>query len=393
MVMENSWHHDFDIDGPPTGGGNAKVYSVKQKLTNDKYALKELRFNIQKRQKQYKSKETKARFINEINIATKYASVTGGIIPIIRYCKEEYWYTMPIAEPIMVYIENDDIEEIVRGVIQLAETLCFLHSKEISHRDIKPANIYFYNDQFSFGDFGLVDFPNNFDNLTRYDKGLGAIFTIAPEMKRNPKDADGKKADVFSLAKTMWMLLTKDERGFDGVYNYLDESHSLRFINKYKDIHLVEIDELLKDATANDPNARPTMKEFKERIENWLEVCSDTYKSQSSDWNFLNKLLFGLNSPDSCVWREPKEIVDMLNVVGLTPAFNHMLFSDQGGLDFLRAMMASEDGCIKVYDTLNFCHVLKPKCLYFEAFKNNLRWNYFLLEVDNLKPIFETDVV
>ena len=50
-----------------------------------------------------------------------------------------------------------------------------------------------------------MDFPDN-DDFTKSDRGLGAIFTIAPEMKRNPKPADASKADVFSLAKTLWML-------------------------------------------------------------------------------------------------------------------------------------------------------------------------------------------
>ena len=99
------------------------------------------------------------------------------------------------------------------------------------------------------GDFGLVDFPENENDFTRSDRGLGAIFTIAPEMKRNPKESDGKKADVFSLAKTMWMFFSEDEKGFDGVYNYLDPSHSLRSFEKYKNEHIVEIEELFKDAT------------------------------------------------------------------------------------------------------------------------------------------------
>lgn len=30
------------------------------------------------------------------------------------------------------------------------------------------------------------------------------------------------KADVFSLAKTLWMFLSDDEKGFDGAYDYLD---------------------------------------------------------------------------------------------------------------------------------------------------------------------------
>ena len=152
------------------------------------------------------------RFKNEISIAKENATTVLGIIPIIYSCEQEDWYTMPIAELIMQHIENKEIKEIVLGVVQLAETLELLHNKGISHRDIKPANIYYYNDRLSLGDFGLVDFPDNFDNLTKTDRGLGAIFTIAPEMKRNPQKADGKKADVFSLAKTMWMFLSKDEK-------------------------------------------------------------------------------------------------------------------------------------------------------------------------------------
>ena len=178
---------------------------------------------------------------------------------------ENYWYTMPIAQPVMEFINEKNLQEIVNGVLQLCETLEQLHDKRIHHRDIKPSNIYYYEGRFSLGDFGLVDFPDN-DDFTRSDQGLGAIFTIAPEMKRNPKVADASKADVFSLAKTLWMFLSGDEKGFDGVYNHLDESHSLRYVSRFKDEHLVEIDELLKDSTNNDPNLRPDIHMFKERL-------------------------------------------------------------------------------------------------------------------------------
>lgn len=273
MTKQRSWHKDFDKREGSAGGGNANVYFVKEKNGNGHYALKELRLQRSKHGKEsLKSQEMKQRFINEIDIATKYAENSNGIIPIIKVCKKDYWYTMPIAEPIMHYIEGKGIEEIIVGVIQLAETLELLHSDGVAHRDIKPANIYYLKDSFALGDFGLVDFPENFNDYTKEDRGLGAIFTIAPEMKRNPKEADGTKADVFSLAKTMWMMLTKNERGFDGVYNFLDESHSLRFCKEYEKIHLVELDELLQDATANDPDMRPTIREMKARLENWLQI-------------------------------------------------------------------------------------------------------------------------
>lgn len=385
MAKQNSWHKDFDVIEELGEGGNARVYLVKEKTTEKRLALKEL-YN--------KSTEKKARFINEIQIAKGNATDISGIIPIIDFNEEEYWYTMPIATPILDYVKDSEISEIILGVIQLSETLEKLHEKGISHRDIKPSNIYYYNNRYSFGDFGLVDYPDNPDDLTKSDKGLGAIFTIAPEMKRNPKHADGRKADVFSLAKTMWMLLSGDERGFDGVYNYLDPSHSLRYIKKYKNTHLVELETLLKDATNNNPDLRPNIKEYKERLNEWIDINSNFSKAQASDWNFLNKQLFGLASPESSIWKDINKIVEVLNIVGMTPAYNHMIFSDGGGLDFSYAELAAEEGCIYLYDTLGFCFVVKPKCLCYEGFGENYRWNYFLLEFDRLDPIIgENDVV
>lgn len=390
MKKFNSWHSSFKIEDK-TNGGNADVFFVRNKVTDEIYAVKELRFKIIKGKKKYKNNETKIRFINEIAIAKENATIIPGIIPVIHSCEQEFWYIMPIAKPIMQHIENKKIEEVVLGVIQLAETLELLHDKGISHRDIKPANIYYFNNRFSLGDFGLVDFPNSFDDLTRTDRGLGAIFTIAPEMKRNPKEADGKKADVFSLAKSLWMFLCKDEKGFDGVYDYLDSSHSLRYVDSYRDTHLAEIDELLREATDNNPDIRPTIKEFRRRLENWIEIYSDMEKSQSSDWNFLNKQLFGSNAPESSSWKRVDKIIEVLNIIGRTPAYNHMLFHDQGGLDFSYAEASAENGCIKLFDTVGYCFVVKPKILRFEGFDKEYKWNYFLLELDELNPVFENN--
>lgn len=384
MAKQNSWCNSYDIIEKLGEGGNANVYHVRDNTNCMELALKEL-YN--------KSYEKKARFINEIHITEQNASTIPGIIPIIESNEEEYWYTMPLATKILDYVKDKTISDIVTGVIELSDTLEKLHEKGICHRDIKPSNIYYYNDRFSFGDFGLVDFPDNPDDFTKSDKGVGAIFTIAPEMKRDPKHADGTKGDVFSLAKTMWMLLSGDDRGFDGVYNYLDKSHGLRYIEKYKNIHLVELEELLKNATDNNPSLRPTIKEFKDRLNIWLDVYNDYYKAQASDWNFLNKQLFGLNPPESSCWREIHKIIEVLNIVGMTPAYNHMLFSDKGGLDFSYAELANEKDCIYIYDTAGCCYLVKPKCLYHEGFGENYRWNYFLLEFNRLNPILEENGV
>ena len=139
----------------------------------------------------------------------------------------------------------------------------------------------------------MVNFSENNNHFTKSNKGLGAIFTIAPEMKRNPKNADSKKADIFSLAKTTWMLITGNELGFDGSYDFRNKNHSLRFMGKFKDKHLVELDELLKQATDDNPENRPDINEFKKQLEIWLNTSSNEDKIQFSNWHFLDKYIFG----------------------------------------------------------------------------------------------------
>ncbi len=374
-----SWKEKYSACGELGKGGNGVVNLVERLSDKARFALKILVEN---------NKEKKHRFITEIATVNKYSDKIKGIIPIIDFSDTEFWYVMPIATECMNYIKSNDenIVNIIKGTIQLCETLCQLHSLGISHRDIKPPNIYIYEERYAFSDFGLASTPDGEENFTNPNKPLGAIFTIAPEMKRDPNHADGKKADVYSLAKTMWMFLSRNEKGFDGVYNYLDPSHSLSYIQKYKGIHLVEIHELLKEATDNNPYVRPSISQFKARLEEWLAIYDDEEKSQISDWKFLDKQLFGALPPDSANWKTPKKIVDVLNIIGTTPAFNHMLLSSRGGLDFEYAKLANEQSCIEIYAD-GFCHIIKPKQLIYDGFGKNCEWNYFLLELDGLKPI------
>ena len=378
MGKTKSWTYEYDEIKTLGTGGNADVYLVEDKKEHKQYALKELR---------NRSREKKIRFINEIIVAQDNYKSIPGIIPIIKSNQEQYWYIMPIAIPVMETLDSLNITEIVKGVIQLSETLEKLHLKKIYHRDIKPSNIYLYNKRLSFGDFGLVDFPDNQD-LTQSDKGLGAIFTIAPEMKRNPKQAEAGNADVYSLAKTMWMLLSGDEKGFDGVYNFLDRSHSLRHNPKYKNVHTAEIELLLKESTENDPLLRPNISQFKARLCQWIEIYKDEDRAQNSDWNFLKNEIFIDTPPSYAVWEQYNQIIKVLNIIGATPAYNHMLYPDGGGLDFSYCENATEEDCVYLYDTLGLCHIIKPKRLIFKGFEEDFGWSYFLLELEEMEPIF-----
>ena len=360
-------------------GGNGTVWLAKCNENCQEVAYKRL--------DQRKNKEKVHRFITEIKTVSRFSDTIKGIIPILDFSEQEFWYTMPIAVEAMNHIETNQLDalDIAKLVLQLAETLEKFHAENISHRDIKPSNIYYYNERFCFSDFGLVYIPDDEDRFTRSDKGLGAIFTIAPEMKRDPKNADGKKADVFSLAKTMWMFLSGDERGFDGTYNYADKTHSLRLMDKYKSVHLVELENLIYKSTQNDPNARPTITEFIEALYEWIEIYSDRLKSQSSEWDFIKVNLFGKYPAESCTWTDLDRIVEILNIVGSSPAYKHMLFSGRGGLDFCYACKANESGLLEI-NADGCCHLVKPKALHFSGF-DDCRWNYFFLELEEITPI------
>lgn len=371
-------------------GGNAKVYSVRDTHTGTEYALKPFtRCN---------DKEKLERFKREIQVVNDYKDSITGILPIIDYSMgddKEYWYVMPIATEISKAIadRDKDYKFITNGIIQLSETLTALHEKGSSHRDIKPENIYYYNDMFYIGDFGLVSLLDPDESLTK-PCALGAYATMAPEMRRDPHKSDGKKADVYSLAKTLWIMLTKKLKGFDGVYDIWDEKIGLRFDSIVKDIHIVELEELLRESTDNDPDKRPTMKEFGEQLKQWLAMKpEDNYSVavQNSEWKFINKYLFGGNSlytPETVVWENKDKIRNVLSLVAALPALNHMICD--GGLDLSKVENASENDCLYLYED-DEIEVVKPKDLIYCNFPQDTRWNYFLLELDELEPVLTAE--
>lgn len=361
-------------------GGNAPVFKVQDEK-GDYVALKELT-NLEP--------EKEKRFVFEIRTMLEWAPKIDGILPIYKYSEEDWWYTMPIARPLLEYIKETKLgfDDIIKGFIRLAETLKELHQQGISHRDIKPSNLYFYKDRFFLGDFGLVDFPDNDGELTKADHALGAIFTIAPEMKRNPDTADGRMGDVYSLAKTLWMMLTLDEKGFEGRYDFLDKNYCLRNQRALQGVHLVELEDLLRDATSNAPEDRPTMADFEERLKKYLAIKANTEASWRSDWESLQQYFFGKNIPEKATWVGIDAIQNVLNIVGSLPALNHMLLPEGGGIDFLHAEKSGEKGFLTLKASFGSDLLVHPKSLNYVCFPGQDEWDYFFLETEEDQPIF-----
>ena len=176
---------------------------------------------------------------------------------------------MPIAKSIndVFNVDPTPIEDVVHAISSFAKTLSELHSEGTTHRDLKPDNLFLFKGDWAIGDFGIASFPGK-PNLTPEGKRLGPYHFIAPEMMRDPANADGRMADVFSLAKTLWVLCTGQQYPIQGQIRRDIPSHRLSTHVNHRRIALIE--GLIEDATADDPDRRPTMKSLHHELLAWM---------------------------------------------------------------------------------------------------------------------------
>ncbi len=120
------------------------------------------------------------------------------------------WLAMPIAQTVREALGDDPmLDEVVDSVRMYARTPAALAEAGMHHRDIKPGNLFRLGDEWMVGDFGLVTWPGK-DAATEPGQKLGPANFVAPEMVNDPTAADAGPADVWSLAKVLWVLAWHD---------------------------------------------------------------------------------------------------------------------------------------------------------------------------------------
>jgi serine/threonine-protein kinase len=354
-----------------SGGGNGVVWRVSKNGQPDR-ALKILR---------KLSPTTRDRLQAEIG-ALKMAAGVDGIVPLLDHDiphnvdKGPQWFVMPMAAPPATAFKSREAVEIVRPFVALAQTLAQLHTLNIHHRDIKPANLLALDGRLCFSDFGLVKYPTRKD-ITPEKGDVGPKFTMAPEMRRQAARAAGGPADVYSLAKTLWIMLTEQAYGFDGQYS----SAGVLAVSRYhKDILSAPLDDLLVECTDNDPLRRPTAEALASRLADWISLQEDFHQRNLKEWAVVQNQLFPLGSPSHATWTDINDICAVLRLVSRTPSLNHLFYPDGGGNTIESVTLAGEPGLI-VIKALTVA-ILKPRKLTFESFGLASAWNYFRLEAD-----------
>ncbi|WP_261562613.1 protein kinase domain-containing protein [Frankia tisae] len=248
------------------GGGSGEVW-LAANSRQERWAIKLFKAKPNKRNVLYQ------RFVNEVERVRELTDVKG-IVPVVdahlpdRPKDGTAYLVMPQAVGLKQHLAGAPITDLVGAFAALSGTLAMLAARRISHRDLKPENLYWYDDGPALGDFGLVSAPGQ-EALTDNDRKLGPHWYIAPEMLDHPADSDGRAADVYSLAKTLWVLATGQTYPVPGMHLSGVRGHR---ITDYVEVRRGDLlDRLVEHCTAHHPHERPTMEEVHQNLKSWLD--------------------------------------------------------------------------------------------------------------------------
>lgn len=261
-------------------GGNADVWAATSQEHPDGIALKVLH------QPDAKG-EPFRRFVKEINFLVGLGPMPG-VLPLVatnleaRDSEELPWLAMPIAQPCWIALADAPLETVVVAMADIAETLAGLVEQHdgFGHRDIKPANLYERGGDWLVGDFGLIDVPDDAD-LTKTGRPLGPRFFMADEMVRDPARAEAAPADVFSLAKTLWVLATGQRFPPAGPHllGRVDASLNQWLVHPLSHV----LDQLLDRMTRDAAPERPSMRTVSEELRKWLGLSTEPVTVEAGD--------------------------------------------------------------------------------------------------------------
>ena len=362
-------------------GGNGEVWICRNKQKQE-YAIKFLKWG---------SGDAYKRFFDEVTFMEQFGSI-HGVMPIIdKYIPEyskrmdnpnlPFYYVMPLAESAEKHLSQINVDEKIAIIQELLAMLTSLHAQGIAHRDIKPANILLYNGCYVLSDFGLVFF-NKKTAKTPVGTKLGAKWTISPQMERDAVHADKFKSDVYSMAKTIWMILTGDIKSFEGQYKPNSVIGLRQYISKEK--YLYPLEKLLEQCTDYNENSRPDAAQLEKRFAEWIFINNSWSHQNLLQWQEVQEQLFPTTIPAHAEWHNIKDIVSVLQLLGQYNSQNHTFFPDGGGLDLTGANLSYEKDCIELHCD-GLVYVVKPKKLSFEFINSKIEWTYFYLEAEPLK--------
>ena len=194
-------------------GGNSVVYECT--YLKEKHIIKFFKGTTNKRYKRFKQEVEKINYINN-KIFRFTPSVNECYFP--HYNRQLFQDFDINALPYYIMEKGDKydyskltFEQKLKDILEICSRLQEMHSFDIQHRDIKPENILLYNEHLTYIDYGTAHTPGIITIDSK--EPMGSHGTMAPEMNNQAYGIKGYKfeyADIYSLGKTIWIILNND---------------------------------------------------------------------------------------------------------------------------------------------------------------------------------------
>lgn len=229
------------------------------------------------------------------NIPTKYISRSIAIPTIIQAsgghenisnlldCAETEYGYLVVSEFIngnnLFSFKNLTDDDNVRIAKRLASAYTYMHSLGISHRDIKLENVMIDEEKKPIViDFGLSCLKNGDRKdvlCVEADRYIGTMDYLAPELLESGDNlTDYFEADVYAFGVLLYELFNSRKIPYDTRYKTGIKANDGKEIIESKRNVLrstsgnEEVDDLIGEMLAADPDKRPTMEEVERRLEN-----------------------------------------------------------------------------------------------------------------------------
>ncbi|MDJ0518841.1 MAG: serine/threonine-protein kinase [Trichodesmium sp. MO_231.B1] len=213
------------------GGFGITYLAWDNQIIDTKVVIKTLNYQIQKLpdfgkfQKRFRDEAEQLKICQHKNIVKFYNSFQEGQL----YCI------------VMEYIEGDNLAVVIskQGTLpekkalnyirQIANALTVIHSQNILHRDIKPDNIILRKNNKNKEEVVLIDFGIARAFIPNQTKSYTQFYTpgYAPIEQYIRKHKPGEYTDIYALAATLYVLLTKSP-----LPNSIDRYHTQLAIYK-----------------------------------------------------------------------------------------------------------------------------------------------------------------
>jgi hypothetical protein len=199
-----------------------------------------------------------------------------GVLPVLDASLPEEptpedpaWLAMPKANPIRHALgANASPKEITDALAEIARTLSDASERGLAHGGIKPENLFRWNDHWVVGDFARLE-TRDLDTPAKGGRTAAARHYIGPEAVGDPLRPGGGPADVFGLAKTLWVLLTDQHYPLPGQIRAEDQS--ARASSCYPLGGLERLDRLIERSTSPVPSERPRLGAFADEVATWSD--------------------------------------------------------------------------------------------------------------------------